>query len=70
MCLKVFVSKCMVKRKAKIHLHTLFVSVKQNALGFEDEDDVFWVRAIQDSCRLCTKELIGFVDVLKHFLGY
>lgn len=33
-----------------LHLQTLFVSVEQDALGFEDEDDVFWVRAIQDFC--------------------
>lgn len=47
---------------------TLFVSVKQNALSFENKDDVFWVWAIQDFGRLCAKELIGLVDFLKHFL--
>lgn len=47
---------------------TLFVSVKQNALSFENKDDVFWVWPIQDFGRLCTKELIGLVDFLKHFL--
>ncbi len=52
----------------KVDLHTLFVSVEQDALSFEDEDDVFWVGAVQDSCRLCTKELVGFVNFLKHVL--
>lgn len=47
---------------------TLFVSVKQDALSFENKDYVFWVWAIQDFGRLCTKELIGLVDFLKHFL--
>lgn len=51
-----------------IRLHTLFVSVEQDALSFEDEDDVFWVGAVQDSGRLCAEELVGFVDFLKHFL--
>lgn len=44
------------------------MSVEQDALSFKDEDDVFWVRAIQDSGRLCAEELIGFVDFLKHVL--
>lgn len=44
------------------------MSVEQDALSFEDEDDVFWVGAVQDSCRFCTKELVGFVDFLKHVL--
>lgn len=47
---------------------TLFVSVKENALSFENKDDVFRVWAIQDFGRLCTKELIGLVDFLKHVL--
>lgn len=42
--------------------------VEQDALSFEDEDDVFWVGAVQDSCGFCTKELVGFVDFLKHVL--
>lgn len=57
-----------MKERKLIQLHTLFVSIEQDALSFEDEDDVFWVGAIQDSCRLCTKELVGFVDFLKHVL--
>lgn len=47
---------------------TLFVSVEQNALSFEDKDDVFWVGAIQNFGRLCTQELVGLVDFLKHVL--
>lgn len=47
---------------------TLFVSVEQDALSFEDKDDVLWVRAIQEFGRLCTKELVGLVDFLKHVL--
>lgn len=51
-----------------IYLHTFFVSVKEDALSFEDEDDVFWVGAVQDSGRLCTEELVGLIDFLKHVL--
>lgn len=47
---------------------TLFVTVEQDALSFEDKDDVFWVGTIQDFCRLRTKELVGFVDFFKHIL--
>lgn len=47
---------------------TLFVTVEQDALSFKDKDDVFWVGTIQDFGRLCTKELIGLVDFLKHVL--
>ena len=53
-----------------INLHTLFVSVEQYALGFEDEDNVFWVGAVHDSGRLCAEELVGFVNFLKHVLKY
>lgn len=49
-------------------LRTFFVSVEQDALCFEDEDDVLWIRAVQDSGRLCTKELVGFIDFLEHVL--
>lgn len=48
--------------------HTLFVSVEQDALSLEDKDDVFWVGAVQDTGRFCAKELVGFVDFLKHVL--
>lgn len=51
-----------------LHLQTLFVSVEQDALGFEDEDYVFWVRAIQDFCGLGAEEFVGFVDFLKDIL--
>lgn len=42
--------------------------VEQDALGFEDENDVFWVGAIHDSRSLCAEELIGFVNFFKHIL--
>lgn len=44
--------------------------VEQDALGFEDENDVFWVGAIHDSCSLCAEELIGFVNFFKHILKH
>lgn len=44
------------------------MSIEQDALGFEDEDDVFGVRAVQESGRLCAQELVGFVDFFKHVL--
>lgn len=54
-----------MRRKTK---HTLFVSIKKNALGFKDENDVFWVRTIHDSGRFSAKELVRFVNFLKHVL--
>lgn len=47
---------------------TLFMAVEQDALGFEDENDVFWVGAVHDSGRLCAEELVGFVNFFKHIL--
>lgn len=44
------------------------MSIKKNALGFKDEDDVFWVRPIHDSGRFSAKELVRFVNFLKHVL--
>lgn len=51
-----------------LHPLTLFVPVEQNALGLQDEDDVFWVGTIQDFRRLGAKELVGFIDFLKNVL--
>lgn len=44
------------------------MSFEQDTLGFEDENDVFWVRAVQNSGRLRAQELISFIDFLKHVL--
>jgi len=57
-----------MKDRQSARLHTFFVPVEQDALSFEDEDDVLWVRAVQDPGGLCAKELVGFVDFLKHVL--
>ena len=46
--------------------HTLAMPVKENALGFEDKDDVLGVRSIHDSCRLVAEELVGLIHFLKH----
>lgn len=67
MCPNLFLCRCIGRKNSSTN-PTLFVSVEQDALSFEDEDDIFWVGAIHDSCRLCAKELIGFVDFLKHVL--
>lgn len=42
--------------------------VEEDALGFEDQDDVFWVGAVYDSSRLGAEKLVGFVDFLKNVL--
>lgn len=42
--------------------------VEQNALCFQNEDDVFWVGSIQDFWGLGAEELVGFVDFLKNVL--
>ena len=73
MSLNLFLTKWMKNKRKKrgrngFYPCTLFVSVEEDALSFEDEDDVFWIGAVQDSCRLCAKELIGFIDFLKHVL--
>lgn len=44
------------------------MSIEKDALSFEDENDVFWVRTIYNSGRFCAKELIRFVHFLKHIL--
>lgn len=45
------------------------MSVEQDALGFEDQDDVLWVRTVHDSGRFGAEELVGLVDLLKHVLS-
>lgn len=57
-----------MKENIFINLHTLLVSIEQDALSFKDEDDVFWVRAVHYSGRFCTEELVCFVHFLKHVL--
>lgn len=52
-----------------LECQTLFVSVEEDALGFEDEDDVLGVRAVDNAGRLGAQELIGLVDLLKHILN-
>lgn len=47
---------------------TFFVSVEQDALSFEDENDVFWVRAVHNSGRFRAEEFICFVHFFKHVL--
>lgn len=42
--------------------------VEKDALSFEDENNILWVGAIQDSSRLRAEELVGFVNFLKHVL--
>lgn len=44
------------------------MSIEKDALSFEDQDDVFWVRTVYDPGRLCAKELVRFVNFLKHVL--
>lgn len=53
---------------AGLRVHTIFVPVEKDALGLEDQDNVFRVGPIKDPCRFCAKELVGLVDFLKHFL--
>lgn len=52
-----------------LECQTLFVSVEEDALGFEDEDDVLRVGAINNAARLGAQELIGLVHLLKHVLN-
>lgn len=44
------------------------MQIEQNALSFQDEDDVLWVGAVHDSSRLGAEKLVGFVHFLKHVL--
>ncbi len=45
------------------------MSVEQNTLGFEDQDDVLWVRTVHNTGRFGAQELVGLVDLLKHVLN-
>lgn len=47
------------------YIRTLLVSVEENALGFEDKDDVFRVRTVYESCRFSAQKLICFVHLFK-----
>ena len=50
-------------------MQTFLVPVEEDALGFEDEDDVFWVGPVHDAGRLGAQKLIGLVHLLKHVLS-
>lgn len=42
--------------------------VEQDALGLQNQNDVFWVGPIHDFWGLGAEELVGFIDFLKNVL--